>query len=141
MQVFVPYPSPIDVVKHLDRARRWKQFIEAGQILDAIEGRSSGWKNHPVTKMYAPYKEWLRRYRNCFGMWFSGQPDRAEFWSEQADLIRPPFLTDDFCNQHKKRLYTKSPESYQEFAEYGETEENWYVLDGQIVRYIGGKRV
>lgn len=141
MQVFVPYPQPIKVVECLDRTRRWKQLTEVNQILDAIEGHRNGWKNHPATKMYTPYKEWLRCYRNCFSMWFSGREARAEYWSEQADLIRPPFLTDEFCDQHKRRLFTKNPEYYPQFSDYGTSEENWYVVDGNIIKYKDGKRI
>lgn len=141
MQVFVPYPEPIKVVECLDRTRRWKQFAEVKQILDAIEGRTEGWKNHPATKMWAPYKQWLEYYKNCFEAWFSGKNERAIKWSEEADLIRPPFLTDDFCDQHKRRLFTKAPELYPQFWPYGESDENWYFVDGEIVKYINGKRI
>ena len=27
------------------------------------------------------------------------------------------------------------------FAEYGTSEENWYFVDGQIVKYINGKKI
>ena len=141
MQVFVPYPEPFKVVECLDRTRRWKQFAEVKQILDAIEGRSNGWKNHPITKMWTPYKEWLRCYRNCFDMWFSGNNVMARSWSEEADFIRPSFLTEAFCDQHKSRLFTKAPVLYPQFAEYGKSDENWYFVDGKIVKYINGKRI
>lgn len=141
MQVFVPYPEPINCVNALDPVRRRKQLTELNQIIDAIEGKSEAWKNHPVTKMYAPYKEWLCRYRLCFKKWFDGAPAQAEWWSRHADMVRPKFLTEEFCDQHKRRLYTKNPELYPQFASYGTSEENWYFLDGEVVKYIKGKRV
>lgn len=137
MQVFVPYPSPIDVAKCLDPKRLKKQIIECDQILAAINEKSQAWKNHPVVKMYKPYKSWLICYRACLSelapMW-------AKIWSRQAESVRPPFLTESFCDQHKRRLYTKAPELYPQFAEYGTSEENWYFVDGEIVKYVNGKR-
>lgn len=141
MQVFVPYPSPIDVAKCLDRRRLIKQEIELNQILEAIDCRSGAWKNHPVVKMYAPFRQWLLHYRSCIIRYNEGLFDDAEVWSKRADRIRPPFLTSDFCDQHKRRLYTKSPELYPQFWPYGESDENWYFVDGEIVKYINGKRI
>ena len=62
MQVFVPYPSPIDVAKCLDPKRLRKQIIECDQILKAIYGQSEAWKNHPVVKMYRPHAQFLAAY-------------------------------------------------------------------------------
>ena len=141
MQVFVPYPSPIDVAKCLDPKRLRKQIIECDQILAAIEGRSEAWKNHSVVKMYGPYIYWLRCYRACLLRFAEGTSDLAALWSRRADSTRPPFLTDSLCDQHKRRLYAKAPELYAQFAEYGKSDENWYIIDGQLVKYIKGKRV
>jgi hypothetical protein len=99
MQVFVPYPSPIDVAKCLDPKRIRKQIIECDQILAAINGKSQAWKNYPVVKMYKPYKSWLIRYRACLS---ELDPMWAKIWSRHADRVRPPFLTESFCDQHKR---------------------------------------
>lgn len=141
MQVFVPYPSPIDVAKCLDRKRLLKQQLECTQILEANNGLSDAWLNHPVAKMYKPHNKWLLCYRACIIRYIEGAYDLAEMWSRRADAIRPPFLTSDFCDQHKRRLYTKAPELYPQFAEYGKSDENWYFVDGEIVKYINGKRI
>jgi hypothetical protein len=140
MQVFVPYPEPIKVVECLDHNRRNKQLIEVKQILAAIDGNTEAWKNHPVVKMYAPYREWLDRYRLCFEHWIGGREETARWWSNHANLVRPDFLTEEFCDQHKRRLYTKAPDKYKDFAKFGKTNENWYFLDGVVVKYIDGKR-
>lgn len=65
----------------------------------------------------------------------------ADNYSKKADEYRPPFLTDDFCNQHKRRLFTKSPDKYPQFAEYGTSEENWYFFDCELLKYVNGKRI
>lgn len=141
MQVFVPYPSPIDVARCLDKKRLNKQEIECTQILKANSGVSSAWKNHPASKMYQPYEQWLLYYRACIIRLIDGNLDLAQIWSNRADRIRPPFLTEDFCDQHKRRLYTKAPDLYPQFAEYGKSDENWYFVDGSIVKYVNGKKI
>jgi hypothetical protein len=125
----------------MDEKRLNKQIIECQQILDAIDGKSDAWKNHPVTKMYTPYREWLDRYKICLKKYQEGDMDTATWWSNHANLIRPEWMTMTFCDQHKRRLYTKAPTKYPQFEPYGESEENWYIVDGQLKRYIKGKEV
>ena len=146
MQVFVPYPSPIDtaIAMSNDKLRLRKQIIECDQILKAISGESKAWKNHPVVKMYAerPYNvRWLLHYRDCLQQYLWGNEGWAYQASIRAEEFRPPFLTDDFGDQHKRRLYTKAPELYPQFAEYGKSEENWYFVEGRLRRYVNGKEV
>lgn len=142
MQVFVPYPSPIDVAKCLDKRRLRKQIIECDQILKAITGESKAWKNHPVMKTYSGHATWLWYYRETLKSYLDGFHHLAKQFSYQCDAyFRPPFLIESFCDQHKRRLFTKAPELYPQFAEYGTSEENWYFVDGEIVKYINGKRI
>lgn len=154
MQVFVPYAEPIKVAECLDGLRLRKQLIENKQILDAIDGVGKGWFNHPVTKMYEPYREWLYNYTNCLQEYYKAKQYYGEdsesysfycrmaiHYSKEADKIRPLFLTEEFCNQHKRRLYTKNPEYYIQFAIFGKSEENWYFVDGKLVKYVNGKRI
>lgn len=141
MQVFVPYPSPIDVAKCLDKRRLRKQIIECDQILKAIYGQSEAWKNHPVVKMYSDYAAWLWYYRGVLEAYSRRNIRTAYEASRNAYIVRPPFLTSDFCNQHKRRLYTKAPELYPQFASYGKSDENWYFVDGRLKRYVKGKEV
>lgn len=153
MQIFCPYPSPLDCAKALwnDKLRYNKQCIECTQILNAIDG-AKAWRNHPVTKMYKEHKVWLTCYMLCLNYYklykkSVNEIDKksfytsAEIFSNRADVVRPPFLTEEFCYQHKRRLYTKSPELYSLFAKYGKSDENWYFVDGRIVKYINGKKL
>lgn len=142
MQVFVPYPSPIDVAKCLDRRRLRKQIVECDQILEAIAGESQAWKNHPVVKMYFNNPTWLWYYRETLESYTMGLLTLAKQYSSQCDCyFRPSFLTQDLCNQHKRRLYTKARELYPQFAEFGTSEENWYFVDGRIIKYKDGKQI
>lgn len=155
MQVFTPYKSPLDCAEALwkDSKRYNKQIIECRQILNAINGVGKGWFNHPVVKMYSNHKVWLNCYMLCLRYYRLYQKSvvneldkksfytSAEIYSNRADIIRPPFLTEEFCDQHKRRLYTKSKEKYPQFAKYGKSDENWYFVDGRIVKYINGKKL
>lgn len=142
MQVFTPYKNPLECAEALwsDSKRLNKQIIECKQIIAAIDG-AKAWQNHPVCLMYKEHKEWLKAYLDCFVNFRNRNIPMAYQSNGIAIALTPPFLTDEFCDQHKRRLYTKAPKLYPQFAEYGTSEENWYVIDGQIVKYINGKRI
>lgn len=139
MQVFVPYSSPIDVAKCLDRKRLHKQVLECRQILNAISGTSKAWANHPVVKMYREHKMWLYYYMNCLACFCYGGP--PQYWSDLADMCKPSFLIEEFQVQHRRRLYTKDPVHYADWVVYGASKENWYFVDEKIVKYTNGKRI
>lgn len=141
MQVFVTSTSCIETASQLDRKRLNKQIIEAGQILKAIKGEGKGWHHHPATLMYARHAAWLDLYRLCLQAYFSGDMETARAYSIQADALCPPFITDKLCEQHRKRLFTKAPDLYPEFSSYGTSQENWYVVDGKLLKYVGGKLI
>ena len=141
MQVFCPYASPLATAQCLDKKRLNRQIQEAKVILNAINGKGKGWFNHPVTKMYRNHSEWLENYRYCLESYNCGFLRVSKEYNKVAMPLTPPFLTEEFCNQHKRRLYTKNPEYYEEFAEYGTSEENWYYIEGEIVKYINGKKI
>lgn len=130
------------MAKCLDRRRLRKQIVECDQILEAIAGESQAWKNHPVVKMYFNNPTWLWYYRETLESYMMGLLTLAKQYSSQCDYyFRPSFLTQDLCDQHKRRLYTKSPELYPQFAELGTSEENWYFVDGRIIKYKDGKQI
>lgn len=155
MQVFVPYKEPLKVaiIMWSDKKRFNKQIIECRQILNAIEGVGKGWFNHPVVKMYKDHKEWLECYLKVFEFYKNIHNDELseydkyyvnndlELYNKRANEITPLFLTDDFCYQHKRRLYTKSPELYSLFAKYGKSDINYYYVDGELLKYKNGKRI
>lgn len=153
MQVFVPYKNPLECAAVLDARRLNKQIIECRQILAAIRGESNAWRNHPCVKMYRDHVVWLEYYKYCLEcnieagkLMREGDADEAAEcrslaieWSQLADKCTPPFLTDEFCRQHQRRLYTKDPEYYEFYSMYGKSKENWYVVDGELLRYEYGK--
>lgn len=153
MQVFVPYSNPLQCAETLweDNRRFNKQIIECEQIIKAIDGKLA-WRNHPVTLMYKPHREWLENYMKCLQSFdnYKNSKDKyiANFnlaickeYNHRANDIKPEFLTEEFCDNHKKRLFTKDPYLYPQFAEFGTTEENWYFVNNKLVKYINGKKI
>lgn len=64
MQTFLPYASFSLSASVLDYKRLGKQRVEARQLLDAIDGLKSGWRNHPAAIMWQNYREALIAYGN-----------------------------------------------------------------------------
>lgn len=154
MQVFICYKSVIDIAKAMynDKLRYNKQCLEIEQIQKAILG-SKNWRNHPVTKMYKNHYDWLMFYKETFIAYkkFMNSSSQSEailnyeqalIWSKRADEVAPSFLgNQELLDTHKRRLYSKAAHLYPQFASYGTSEENWYYVSGQIVKYVNGKRV
>lgn len=68
--------------------------------------------------------------------------NQALIWSERADEVAPKFLDNkELLDSHKRRLYSKSPNLYPQFASYGISEENWYYVNNEIIKYKDGKRI
>lgn len=140
MNVFI-VGSPLETARVLDRRRLNKQIIECEQILDALSGKKA-WSNHPCTLQYKEHYEWLCAYLLCLEHYKDGHLDLAQSWSDNiAEGLRPPFHTEEFFNQMKRRLYTKNPEHYAQWADLGTSEVNWYFVDDEWRYYKNGKRI
>lgn len=139
MQIFI-IGSPIETADVLDRRRLNKQIIECRQILAAIEGRSKAWANHPCVLMYRKHTSWLKNFLQCLES-ARHQYMAANIYSLNADRIRPPFHTEGYFNQMKRRLYTKDNEYYKQWSHLGESDVNWYCVDGEWRYYRGGRRI
>ena len=154
MQVFVPFQDPFECAKVLDSRRFNKQILECKQILKAIRGESTAWANHPCVLMYKDHADWLQMYLNAFECYKAYKDlleedfdeamilhNLAKEWGDTATMIFPPFLTDSFLEQNRRRLYTKSPMYYQEWSDLGTSDENWYYVNGEWKIYINGRIV
>lgn len=126
MQVFV-VGSPLETAMALDKARLRKQIIECHQILAAIHGEGKGWHHHPVVLMYSEPNSvrWLQMYADILEGYLAGYSGLMEL-DKEAKEITPPFHTPEFIKQMKRRLYTKNPEHYKQWAEFGESQDNYY---------------
>ena len=141
MNVFI-VGTPWETVMALDKLRLNKQIVECQQILDALDGKKA-WSKHPATLQYRGHEVWLKRYRDCLECYRDGLYRVARGWSALADIRKPPFHTDEFFAQMKRRLYTKNPEHYAQWEELGASKENWYwsPAEQKIIKYVNGKRV
>lgn len=139
MQVFI-IGTPLETAEVLDARRLRKQLIEVKQILDALDGWGA-WSNHPCVLQYKADVGWLRAYKVCLNAYVNGQYNDASKVSEYATRITPDWHTQRYYDNMKARLYTKNPQHYAQFAEYGKSEENWYFVDGEWRKYVNGKRI
>lgn len=126
MQVFV-VGSPLETAMALDKARLRSQIREAHVILAAIHGEGKGWIHHPVVLMYSEPNSvrWLQMYADILEGYLAGYTglERAD---REAREITPKFHTPEFIKQMKRRLYTKNPKEYERWAEFGESQDNYY---------------
>ena len=139
MQVFI-VGSIYNTVMVLDKKRRHKQWVEIQQIIDAIDGNKA-WKNHPCTIQYREHKNWLLLYRTVIEYVNMDMHEKAMGMSLIAESWRPKWHTQEYFDQMKRRLYSKNPEHYKQWAYLGESQENWYFVDGVWRKYINGKRI
>ena len=137
MQVFI-IGTPLETAMALDKKRKHKQWIEIQQILDALNGKIA-WSNHPCTLQYKGHEKWLMYYRTVIEYLNMDMMEQAKAISNLADSIRPPFHTQEYLNQMKRRLYTKDPEHYKQWEHLEKSEVNWYYVDGEWKYYKNGK--
>lgn len=111
----------------LDPLRLRSQLREAHVILAAIHGEVKGWIHHPVTLMYSEPNSvrWLSMYADILEGYLDGSTGLIEA-DREAREITPAFHTPEFIKQMKRRLYTKNPEHYKDWAEFGESQDNYY---------------
>lgn len=151
MQVFI-VGSPLETAQALSKRHLNNQINEASIILAALNG-AKAWSNHPCVLQYRGYEEWLLAYKACLEDYYEAIHNTinpilqksieifAKDWSNYADVIRPQWHDQRYYDNMKARLYTKNPQHYAQFAEYGSSEENHYFVDGSWRKYVNGKRV
>jgi hypothetical protein len=147
MQVFI-VGSPLETASALSKRHLNNQINEAKIILDALNG-AKAWSNHPCVLQYRGYEEWLRSYKECLEECQEGKSDDSPdggFYgmrdaSRHCEVCKPSFHTQEYYDQMKRRLYTKDKEHYKQWADLGESQENWYCVDGEWRKYVNGKRV
>lgn len=140
MQVFI-VGTPLETAKALSKRHLNNQINEARIILDALNG-AKAWSNHPAVLQYRGHEKWLEHYRDCLMFYARGEYKLAQIESYYADdLHRPYWHCDEYYDQMKRRLYTKDKEHYAQWVHFGESQENWYFVDGSWRKYVNGKRV
>lgn len=143
MQIFIT-GSPLETAKALDKKRLNKQIIEARQVMQAINGELKAWEKHPVVRMYEDNASvlWLRGYLKVLEMYRDGRRFLLGFFDKLIHSIRPEFHTREYYDQMKRRLYTKDPQHYAQWASLGTSEVNWYwsPSEGRWLYYKNKRR-
>lgn len=143
MNVFI-IGSPLETAAILDTRRLRKQIIECKQIMAALEGKTKFWRNHPCTIQYQDHPQWLMLYTQCLEAWIAGDLKRAIETSAKANAFwRPIFHTEPYFDSMRRRLYTKDPVHYAQWAQWGKSDVNWYWSPSEdtYIYYVNGKRV
>lgn len=138
MQVFI-IGSPLETAKALSPKHLNNQINEAKIILDALNG-AKAWSNHPVVLQYRGHEYWLQMYMKTLHYYAVGI-ELVNDANEEALKYTPKFHNEEFFNQMKRRLFTKNPQHYAQWVDLGESQENWYYVDGVMRRYVNGKRI
>lgn len=125
MQTFLPHKSFKESARALDYRRLGKQRVETWQIIQAMNGKTKGWVNHPATVMWRKYefaltvygivicKEWIARgYKDSM-------LERFELHLEQLKQRKlffefPAWLGGQIHKTHQSNLLRKNPEYYKE---------------------------
>jgi hypothetical protein len=139
MQVFI-IGTPLETAMALDNHRLNKQIIECQQILDALNG-AKAWSNHPCVLQYRGHEKWLEHYLSCLTLYKHNATIHAKVCSDLAQMCEPEWHTTEYFDQMKRRLYSKNPEHYKQWAHLGTSDENWYFVDKEWRKYINGKRI
>lgn len=62
MQTFLPHADFAATARALDRLRLGKQRLEVIQVLRALLGLTTGWRNHPAVHMWRGHEQLLGAY-------------------------------------------------------------------------------
>lgn len=118
MQTFLPYANFRKSVSVLDRQRLGKQRVEAQQILNALEGRTKGWVNHPATRMWRGYEPALMQYMQCaIDEWIARGYNNTMTVTVPSVVAMPPWMGDERVHaSHRSNLIRKDPVHYGSFG-------------------------
>jgi hypothetical protein len=121
MQTFLPYHSFAESARVLDYRRLGKQRVEVKQILNALDGKSKGWTNHPATNMWRGYEAALALYgvKVCQEWIDRGYKDsllpefQERFIRDHESFDNPQWLGDARLHlSHQSNLIRKDPLFY-----------------------------
>jgi len=134
MQTFLPYADFKKCAQVLDKRRCFAQVREAKQILDTLEGRKKGYRNHPAVLMWKNFEHSLYNYlleiaRECLNRnikitknwdtitilrseYLDNTIPRYPFWMYDTDILTK------IINSHRYNLYLKDPVFYNRYSNY-----------------------
>ena len=120
MQTFLPYPDFVVCARVLDSSRLGNQFYREG--ITILRG---GWPNHPASRMWADYRDWLCLYLLACGDELERRSrsypnTRREIITtrESLETTDPPWWLGDerLHSSHRANLLQKDPVHYGQFG-------------------------
>lgn len=139
MQTFLPYPDFARTAAVLDRQRLGKQRVECVQLLNALDGSSAGWRNHPAARMWRGYEPALARYTLAVCWHWTarlGFRDSCRFAVEarfpgltrESPVETPNWMGDpEFHRSHRSNLIRKDPGHYRVLLRWDDPDDLEYV--------------
>ena len=142
MQIFLVSEKPLETARILDIKRFNKQILECDWIINGWTVLNSTIR-HPIAKMYKNNLDFVEYYRDCLKAYRNANLDEAEWFSDLAESVLPEFLKDQqwYFDNFKSRLYTKNPNIYSCYSKFGNSEVNYYFIDGKWKPYKNGKEI
>ena len=114
MQVFMPYPDYNATAQCLDDRRLFKQSLECKQIMSAILGLSTGWKNHCITRLWGKFHESLNEYWWEINMELANRGKKfIPCFSEYKTVEKPFFIGQEYYHSaYRSHLLNKDEKFY-----------------------------
>lgn len=122
MQTFLPWRSFTASAGVLDYRRLGKQRVEARQLIDTLEGKKSGWRNHPACIMWEGHVDCLKEYFNIMSAaWMErGYTHSMGFYKIPDSYDDPWWMGKEaFHLSHRSNLKRKNPTYYTDKFEDG----------------------
>ena len=121
MQTFLPIANSLISANILDKKRCFKQLVECSQIINTLEGRSEGWKNHPAVKMWRGYINALKDYSNNFYdiciYKHKINIKKLKKYKMIGNILYPIWMGDDrLHSSHRSNLIRKDKTFYSKFG-------------------------
>lgn len=124
MNTFLPYSSYSQSAQVLDRQRLGCQRVEGLIVLRTNLGLSSGWMNHPITKMWRNYELSLGEYLLAIIREWKGRGYRDICEEKVISLVgdvksapKPYWLGDErLHSSHRSSLLSKNSSWYSQFG-------------------------
>jgi pyrimidine dimer DNA glycosylase len=119
MQTFLPHRSYPRIMRCLDYRRLGKQRVEAKQILNALNGKSKGWRNHPAVLMWKGHQASLRMYLRCAILEWKrrGYVNNMKLPRPDRCARRTPrWVTNALIESHRSNLLRKDGDYYARFG-------------------------
>lgn len=135
MQTFLPYPNFFASARCLDWRRLGKQRVEVIQIMNCLQGKRSGWQNHPAVRMWEGHATGLAFYGYAICVEWRARGYKDTCLEKMAEYVftpvsLPPWMGDPkFHAAHRAALVYKDPDWYRQFnwAERPRLEYVWPV--------------